>query len=232
MRLLVLAGGFGTRLRPVIFGIPKALAPIGNIPFLMYQIENWKKQGVRSFVFLLHYQAELIIEFLKNELNFGVLVGCEVYWVIEPTPMGTGGALKYAIDKMNLEGDFLVGNADTWVSSGISKLIESSSSAILVKKMLDCSRYGSIEFNESSVISKFHEKQNVSGEGWINSGFYKLNTADFEGYNSTPFSLETSLFPFLVTTNRLRAIAIEGDFIDIGVPDDYHKFCHWVNGEK
>ena len=66
MDLLILAGGFGTRLKSVVSNVPKTMAPIDNVPFLHYQIENWIFQGVKSFVFLLYYQSDIIIEYLEK----------------------------------------------------------------------------------------------------------------------------------------------------------------------
>ena len=69
MKLLVLAGGFGTRLQSVVSDVPKAVAPVGNVSFLYLQLEHWIAQGVRSFVFLLHHQADLIIGFFEGRAN-------------------------------------------------------------------------------------------------------------------------------------------------------------------
>ena len=67
MKLLILAGGYGTRLRSVVSNVPKALAPVGSVPFLKLQLRKWLDQGVNHFVFLLHYQADQIVDFLKSE---------------------------------------------------------------------------------------------------------------------------------------------------------------------
>ena len=89
--LFVLAGGFGARLQSVLDGAPKALAPVNEKPFLSLQIENSLSQEVNSFVFLLHHHADLIIDFLKSGEN-KLLKDCKVKYVVEPNPMGTGGA--------------------------------------------------------------------------------------------------------------------------------------------
>ena len=86
MKMLVLAGGFGKRLQSVVAEVPKALAPVGQVPFLYLHIEHWTAQGLRSFVFLLHHQADSIISFLEAEKN-GLLSGCQVTWLVESTPM-------------------------------------------------------------------------------------------------------------------------------------------------
>jgi NDP-sugar pyrophosphorylase family protein len=226
--LLVLAGGFGTRLQSVIPGLPKPLAPVGGRPFLSLQIERWISQGVRSFIFLLHHQADLIIEFLKNE-QADLLRDCWVQYVVEPSPMGTGGAIAYAVEKLGIERDFLVANADTWLCSGIQQMMETHSPAVLTVYMSDVGRYGGLIFNDQMQILSFTEKKiQVVNRGWINAGLYRMNASLFVGRNLKKFSLEEILFPELVKSNSLLAVPVTTKFIDIGVPEDYDKFCQWI----
>lgn len=230
--LMVLAGGFGTRLQSVIHGLPKPLAPVGGKPFLSLQIERWISQGVRSFIFLLHHQADLIIEFLKNQQN-DLLRDCQVQYVVEPTPMGTGGAIAYALEKLVIKGDFLVTNADTWLESGIQQMMGADSPAVLTVYTDDVGRYGEILFNNQMQILAFTEKKNEdANSGWINAGLYRMNTPLFAGRNLKKFSLEEIVFPELVKSNGLLAVPVSAKFIDIGIPEDYDKFCQWIESGK
>jgi NDP-sugar pyrophosphorylase family protein len=230
--LFVLAGGFGTRLQSVLPGLPKPLAPVGGKPFLSLQIEQWISQGVRSFIFLLHHHADLIIEFLKNEQT-DLLRDCQVQYVVEPSPMGTGGAIAYAVEKLAIEGDFLVANADTWLGTGIRQMMEAHSPAILTVYMSDVGRYGEIIFNHQWHILAFTEKKfEDANSGWINAGLYRMNVALFGGWNSQKFSLEEVVFPELVKINSLLAVPVSTKFIDIGIPEDYDRFCRWVESGK
>jgi NDP-sugar pyrophosphorylase family protein len=86
--LLVFAGGFGTRLRSAVSDVPKPMAPVGDCPFLHYQIKNWIRQGVKSFIFLLHYEADTIIDYLTSERQ-GLFKSCDLEWLVEPEPLGT-----------------------------------------------------------------------------------------------------------------------------------------------
>ena len=117
MTLMVLAGGFGTRLQTAVADVPKALAPIGDVPFLQLQLDHWLAQGLRGFTFLLHHQADQIIAFLQAH-RFGLLKDCQVNWLIEPVPMDTGGAIAHAVKTLDLKDEFLVTNADTWLGGG------------------------------------------------------------------------------------------------------------------
>lgn len=227
MRLLVLAGGFGTRLKSVVAGAPKALAPVGGVPFLQLQIEHWLAQGLCEFTFLLHYQADQIIDFLQTQMD-GQLKGCQVVWLIEPMPMDTGGALAHAVKTLDLKDDFLMTNADTWLGGGIHEMMQSAAPAMAVVNLPDGSRYGQVNFDYDRRVTAFAEKNGQCTAGWINAGLCHLNPELFKNWDGQTFSLERELFATLVQNRRLVAVPLQTDFIDIGVPDDYHRFCRWV----
>lgn len=227
MRLLLLAGGFGTRLKPAIADIPKALAPIDDAPFLRLQLEHWLAQGLREFTFLLHYRANQIIDFLQV-LQGGLLGSCKVDCVIDPVPFGSGGAVAHAVKTLNLKGEFLITNVDTWLGGGIHEMKNSASPAIAVVNLRDVSRYGQVDFDHAQRVKAFAEKNGQHAPGWINAGLYKLDAELFKNWDGQPFSLERDLFPQLVQGGELTAVPLETTFIDIGIPDDYHRFCRWV----
>lgn len=231
MKFLILAGGFGTRLKSAVSGVPKALAPVGAIPFLHLQLEHWIEQGVREFTFLLHHQADQIIAFLQAQQ--GMLPrGIEVDWLIEPLPMGTGGALAYAVKMRNLNGDFLVTNADTWLGSGVSEMMQSSAPAMAVVHLPDVGRYGQVHFDHAKRVTDFSEKTDQVASGWINAGLCRLNAALLNDWDGRPFSLERKLFATLAQQRSMTAVALRTDFIDIGMPSDYHRFCRWVAARR
>ena len=227
MKMLVLAGGFGKRLQSVVAEVPKALAPVGQVPFLYLQIEHWMAQGLRSFVFLLHHQADLIISFLEAEKN-GLLSGCQVTWLVEPTPMDTGGAVASAVKQLNLPGDFLLTNADTWLGAGVQDISRSAAPSIAVISLRDASRYGQVQFNNQFNVTAFSEKSSSQGPHWINAGLCHLNADLFKNWDGQPFSFERISLPELAYRGALRAVPLQTDFIDIGIPDDYFRFCHWI----
>lgn len=228
MKLLVLAGGLGTRLKSVLPNAPKALAPVGQVPFLALQLENWIAQGIRSFVFLLHHQADQIQSFL-DDAKAGLLKDCEVVCLVEPVPMDTGGAVAHAVRELGLDSDFLVTNADTWLGSGISQLMAiSGAPGIAVVRVDDATRYGTVQFNDKNRVTAFVEKSVLAGAGWINSGLYRLRPELFRDWDGKRFSLERKTLPELVERGELIAIELKSDFIDIGISQDYHRFCGWI----
>jgi NDP-sugar pyrophosphorylase family protein len=228
MKLLVLAGGFGTRLHSVVTEVPKALASVGKVPFLKLQIDNWKTQGINSFVFLLHHQANLVISFLQKEKKTGMLRDCEVSWLVESIPMGTGGAVAHAVEQLHITGNFLVTNADTWLGKGIADVSKERVPAMAVVKLPDTARYGRVKFDQRNRVTAFQEKNNKQHSGWINAGLCQLNAEQFQGWDRLPFSLERLTFPAMVADAKLKAVTLQTDFIDIGIPDDYFRFCHWI----
>lgn len=227
MRLLVLAGGFGTRLKTAIADVPKALAPIGDVPFLQLQLENWLRQGLREFTFLLYHQAGQIISFLRAQQD-GLLKDCQVDWLIEPEPMDTGGALAHAVKTLGNKDDFLITNADTWLGGGIHEMMQSAAPAMAVVNVADVNRYGQVHFDHAQRVTAFAEKNSQSAAGWINAGLCHLYADQFKNWDGKPFSLEREMFAALVRNCRLTAVPLKTDFIDIGVPADYHRFCRWV----
>lgn len=223
MHLMVLAGGFGTRLKTVVQDVPKPLAPVGNQPFLQVQIEHWVRQGVRRFTFLLHYQAELMVEFINSQK--AVHRECDFGYVIESLPLGTGGSVVNAIHQIGWNGGFILTNADTWLGSGMRDVWNASPPTVAIVQVADAGRYGTVIRDQEGRVRAFLEKDPNCRAGWINSGLYRLNTEDFSGIEAKEFSLERDLFPRWVQERRLKAIQLKTDFTDIGVPEDYFRFC-------
>ena len=227
MRLFVLAGGFGTRLKTAVADVPKALAPIGDIPFLQLQLEHWLAQGLCEFTFLLHHQANQLISFLQGQQG-RLLKDSQVDWLIEPIPMDTGGAVAYAVKTLGHKDNFLMTNADTWLGGGIHEMMQSAAPAMAVVKVTDVSRYGEVNFDHSQRVTAFAEKNGQISAGWINAGLCHLDPDLFKNWDGQPFSLEREMFATLVQNQCLTTVPLQTDFIDIGIPADYHRFCHWV----
>ena len=228
MKLLVLAGGFGTRLQSALSNVPKALAPVCGTPFLRLQLENWIGQGIDEIIFLLHHQADQIILFLHLQRKI-FLKECDINWVVESTPMDTGGAIANAVKTLNLRGEFLVINADTWLSTGMVELARSISPSIGLVYLENISRYGQVKYDKDFHIVKFSEKAVTSMPGWINAGIFHLDPLFFLDWNGKPFSLESHLFVELAQSRQLHAVQLNTDFLDIGIPADYKRFCRWVH---
>ena len=220
--VIILAGGFGTRLSSVLNGLPKPMADINGTPFLELLIKNLIKNGYSDFILSLHYKAEQIVDYFKNK-NY------KIRFVIEPKPLGTAGAVSYIINKFSLEKFIYVVNGDSWMDSGYSNFKNENRNIISLVEINDISRYGKVEMDKNNRIVKFLEKQDKVEQGIINSGFYKLESNIFKKSNLESYSIESELFPNLVLKENLYGEIIKTTFTDIGVPKDYYEFCKLIN---
>ena len=220
--VIILAGGFGTRLSSVLNGLPKPMADINGTPFLELLIKNLIKNGYSDFILSLHYKAEQIVDYFKNK-NY------KIRFVIEPKPLGTAGAVSYIINKFSLEKFIYVVNGDSWMDSGYSNFKNENRNIISLVEINDISRYGKVEMDKKNRIVKFLEKQDKVEQGIINSGFYKLESNIFKKSNLESYSIESELFPNLVFKENLYGEIIKTTFTDIGVPKDYYEFCKLIN---
>ena len=230
MKLLILAGGKGSRLKSEVPDLPKVLAPINGNPFLDFQMRNWLSQGVNSFVFILHHDAEMIKKYIASK--YPELVTKKlIEFVVEPYPLDTGGAIANAVKELKISGKFLVTNADTWLGSGFQQVWKSPSPAIGIIKVSDISRFGEVNYKDNKITS-FEEKNNKSDEGYINAGIFVFKAIHFNSWDQDIFSLERDFLPSLVADNKLIAVKLNTDFIDIGIPSDYNRFCDWISSNK
>jgi D-glycero-alpha-D-manno-heptose 1-phosphate guanylyltransferase len=230
--LMVLAGGFGTRLRALVSDVPKPLAPVGGKPFIVHLIEHWVAHGVNEFIFLLHFEASLIEAILLELLSDKRFGHIKIDVIVETKPLGTGGAILNAVSELGITDSFLVVNADTWLGHGYRELSAADPCALAAVSVPNGQRYGSLGFDEHG-IREFKEKSNSDGQAFISSGLYHLLPAIFDGFDSgSAFSLEEEVFPNLVSKNMLGFVKLNTSFIDIGIPEDYLKFCKWIESEK
>ncbi|WP_270990547.1 nucleotidyltransferase family protein [Campylobacter upsaliensis] len=218
MEAIILCGGLGTRLRAVVKDVPKPMAAVGGKPFLEFIFEFLKKQGVKSVVLAVSYKYEVIQEHFKNEF-----LGIKIKYSIEQEPLGTGGAIKQALELCEGREVFVL-NGDSIFEISLKNLhLKGAKICLALKKMVDFQRYGAVKVDESGEIAEFKEKS-FCKEGLINGGIYLLKKdifKDFELFGS--FSFEEFL-----STNfkalKARAELFEDYFIDIGIPQDYEKF--------
>jgi NDP-sugar pyrophosphorylase family protein len=231
-KVLILAGGFGSRLKSVVYDVPKPLAPVCGKPFLIYLIENYISQGAKEFVLLLHYEAYLIQSTIRNFFLDSAIYDVKISFIIENEPLGTGGSILNAINILNISESFLVVNGDTWIGNGLAELNSSDYNSIAAVEINNTSRYGTLILKNNK-ITKFLEKNLLFDNGVINAGLYHLHPNIFSNLeNNSKCSLESDIFVTLVEDFDLNAIKLSTEFIDIGVPEDYFKFCAWVKSGR
>jgi len=224
--IVILAGGFGTRLRSVLGDIPKPLAPVQGKPFLYYLLEQLRVQGVRRVILSLHHMADQLVKFGHDYAREHAII---LRYVIEPRPLGTGGALRYAIRECGIEGPIFACNGDTYLTGGIAELRAADPPArhftIGLVEVVNTERYGAVQYEPAlGRISSFSEKTASAGRGSINCGLYRFQSTEISSINRDEFSLERDVFPELLATRRLYGCLLAGEFMDIGVPGDYERF--------
>ncbi len=224
MKALILCGGLGTRLRSVVSDIPKPMALVGGKPFLEYILSWLNFQNVQDVILLAGYKAEKIEEYFGSEFN-----GMNLWYSIEPTLLGTAGAIKYASKKYDLGQDFILINGDTYFDVELKKMIDFHKShnvlaTIALKLSEDTSRYGLVSVNDRFEITGFLEKERSGETGLINGGVYVLSRKIL---NIIPeertCSIEREIFPILTQNGSILGYSDSGHFIDIGIPQDYER---------
>ncbi len=221
---VILAGGLGTRLRSVVSDLPKCLAPVGSRSFLDIQIHALAAAGVDDVVLSLGHLAEKVIAAIGP-----AVAGIGVRHVVERELLGTGGAIAHVLDTLGLD-EVLVANGDTYLEGDLAAMLAPLDRAagelfrMAVVPVPDRARFGGVEVDSAGRVVGFLEKGR-SGPGHINAGLYRLCRAALPRHLTGAYSLESDVLPTLVQRAELRAQAIDGAFIDIGVPDDYRRFC-------
>lgn len=224
--ILVLAGGLGTRLRSVTGEKPKILAPMGERPFLAYFLKFLAQEGGRRIVFSLGYGAADVKEALASLDPADYALGFSWETVTETEPLGTGGAIRWACREARISGRILVCNGDTVATGSIAALLNPNLSvpSIALTSVTDISRYGEVVQAGDGKVLAFREKTPVQRPGWIYSGVAALDTADFLHVSKDRFSLETDYFREQARRGKLNGVQVPGEFIDIGIPEDYRRF--------
>ena len=221
MEAIILAGGFGTRLKSVVRDMPKPMAVIAGKPFLTYLLDQLDRQGCTHAILAVGYKKEVIQNFFGPKYR-----GISLTYSVEEKPLLTGGALKKALE-VTTEDAVLVLNGDTFFGVDFSKMLDfhhktHSDATLAVKKLYDFSRYGTVLFNGNLRITQFIEKK-VCQEGFINGGVYILNRTIFDGINQEKFMMEKDFLEKYVDLKAFYAFPSNGYFIDIGIPEDYEK---------
>ena len=216
MKVIILAGGKGTRLPESAKNIPKPLVKVGNKPILQHQIDLLKEHGLSDIRFSLGYKADQIINHLKGKYEY----------VIEPEPLGTGGAIKFA--SRDLKEDFMVLNGDILSDINLSEFIakyqyndnvsRQTLGAISLFFQNDASDYGLVQI-ENERVTDFLEKPNQKCSGHINAGFYILSPVIFQNIQNRSFSIEKEVFPKLARNKALIAFIHRGWWTDVGTEE-------------
>ena len=228
IKIFILVGGFGTRLRSVVDDVPKPMAPINNKPFLAYKIETIREYLPKNQIYLLtHYMSDIIEKFFENDKTVKIIK--------EDMPMGTGGSFKNAVKLLNLKDNerIMLMNGDTYIKPNYFDFIENSSKEINMMTSManDCSRFNTLVIKNNKIVD-FKEKTPNAVNKYINIGCYVFNNLNFiKNIPDKCFSLEEKFKDFINLID-IKPYEYKGVFIDIGIPDDYKRLINEKINEK
>lgn len=227
MKAVLLAGGFGTRLRPLTLHTPKPVVPIFDRPFLRQQIDLLQRvPEIDEVILSLNYHPERI----EAVMGQGDDAGLPIRYVVEPQPLGTGGAVKYA--EPYLDGTTIVFNGDVLTEIDLPAVVErhrtrEARATIVLAPVADPTRYGLVETDDAGDVTRFLEKPDPADVtcNTINAGIYVLEPDTFERIPAnTKYSIERRYFPSLIEQgDRFTAYIERGYWLDIGTPAAYRQ---------
>lgn len=220
MEAVILAGGAGTRLRPVVPDLPKPLAPVAGRPFLAILLEFLSRWGFRRIILSIGYMADAVVSCFGDRFE-----GMEIIYTVEQTPLGTGGAARLAMTRC-VDDHVFVLNGDTFLDLEVGDVEahwrEHKAPIIVTCRVKDTARYGRLVADKGRITT--FQGKGVAGPGLINAGTYVFPKDILEGCAADdPFSLEKDFLAEAVQKRRFDCFTSRKNFIDIGVPEDYAR---------
>ena len=218
---VVLAGGFGTRVKHLLGNLPKPMASVNGRPFLEWVVRYLAAQKIRRVILSTGHLAEVVAKHFQSQPVKNVRVIC----VPETKPLGTAGGFLNAIAGMaEKPAAWLVLNGDSLAPAPLEQMLQSLddpeiAGAILGVRVADASRFGTILQNANGDLAGFNEKK--PGAGVINAGIYLFRASTIWLFSDkTPLSFETEVFPALIAGNiRPKVCVTDAPFLDIGTPE-------------
>jgi mannose-1-phosphate guanylyltransferase len=236
MKGLILAGGKGTRLRPLTINTPKPVVPVANSPFLLYQIDLMRSAGIDEIILSLSYQPRKIEDLLKDGSDYGVWIR----YAVEGSPLGTGGAFKNAEEHIKNDST-VVFNGDILTSIDLAAVVahhraSRAMATIVLTPVENPSAYGLVETDSKGWIQRFIEKPGPDEItcNTINAGIYVLEPTVLKYMPAgEPYSFERGLFPTLLEQKEpVMSFVLDKYWIDIGTPQKYLEVHHDILSRK
>jgi len=222
-KAVLLVGGFGTRLRPILPFSPKPLASVGDRSFLELLIAQLRSHGIRNLVMCTGHLGEQI----KEKFGDGRSWGVAIEYSKELSPLGTAGAIKLAKKYLQAAPEFVVMNGDSFLEVDLCHLIRlhrqhAGLATMAVVQVKNVARYGTVDIDVEGRVISFSEKAGLDVPGCVNGGVYVFDRSILEYIPEGPASLEKEIFPRILN-HGVYALVAEGMFIDIGTPEDYAR---------
>jgi len=221
--VIILAGGFGTRLQSVVNNVPKSMALVNGRPFLEYILDHLEFYSVKKVILATGYKHDMIEAHFGNKYKY-----LKLDYSIEEEPLGTGGAIKKALTLCESK-KVLILNGDTLFKVNIGKLndfmhVQRARCVIVLHEAEDVSRYGCVETDNRAVITRFVEKGKATGNGLINGGVYVVEKSLIDELQlPDKFSFEKDFIEKYYSEITIHGMVCKQYFLDIGIPEDYEK---------
>ncbi len=222
MEVIILAGGFGTRLQSIVKNVPKPMVDINGMPFLSFIMDYLVRHGVSKVLLSVGYKHEIIENYFGSRYK-----NLDIEYIIEEEPLGTGGAIKKALEQVKGKA-VIVMNGDTFFNLDIKKIVDfhfgkDAMLTLAVKPMHNYDRYDSIIFEDNKIID-FADKS-FKSFGHINGGVYVLSKKilNYFGEFKKNFSFEIEFLRKTIHEITVYPFISDSYFIDIGIPEDYRK---------
>jgi mannose-1-phosphate guanylyltransferase len=225
MRAVVLVGGFGTRLRPLTLTTPKPMLPVGHVPIIERLVDNLARGGVTEVTLALGFKPEPFVEaFPTGQCN-----GVALRYAVEPEPLDTAGAIRFAADFSGIDDTFVVANGDVLTDLDIAALVDfhrqhSAEATIHLIGVEDPSSFGVVATDADGRVERFVEKPapGTAPSNEINGGTYVLEPSVLQRIPvGRKVSIERATFPAVVADGRLFAMATDDYWLDAGSPALY-----------
>jgi NDP-sugar pyrophosphorylase family protein len=221
---VVLCGGAGLRLKEITGAGPKSMASVAGRPFLELLLRQLRRHGFERVILAVGYQQELIRAQLGESSH-----GLRVVYSAEASPLGTGGALRQAVDSMESD-TVLVMNGDSYTDADLQGLVREHASSqadatVVVVPADGRNDCGSVRIDSEGRVERFDEKQNLDRMRYLNAGIYMVSRRLLsELASGVPVSLEQVVFPrWLAEGKLIRTFVCPTSCVDIGTPDRYRS---------
>jgi len=226
VQAVILSGGLGTRLRSVNADLPKIMIPVAGYPFMYHLLLMLKRKGLNEFLFLVAYKSDIVIEFLAKTAIYEDL---QINWVVENSPMGTGGALRHA--EKELKDDFLLINGDSYLDMDYMNLVHafrnSSFKAMMTVYDNACSTdvKNNVATDGQGRIVTYDRKHETDRLNNVDAGVVAMKKTVVSMIETGRVcSLEDEVYPRLINEKELGYYNAPRRFYDIGTPDRLREF--------
>ena len=225
MQAVIMAGGYGTRLKPLTNELPKPMVPIIDKPIINYIINTLKKYGITDIIVTLGYKPERIIDYLGDGSDLGV----KVRYSVENIPLGTAGGVKKISDM--IDGTFVVISGDALTNIELDSMMSHHMShgklmTMAVKEMDDVTGFGVVKCDEDGAVTSFIEKPKHSLDKLVNTGIYILEKKVLNYIPEGKYDFARDLFPAMM--DNLSAYRMKGYWSDIGTLSSYYLTNNYV----